>query len=145
MRKWKTRKKGFTFLEIMFVVVIIGILVGIAVPSLTGKSRKARIMATRANMKSIETALQQFEMNVGSFPTTEQGLEALVKCPSDLDEEMWDSPYLKAVPKDAWKGEFIYKFPGEHNADFDLYSKGPDKQEETEDDIKNWSDEEEEF
>jgi general secretion pathway protein G len=135
-------RKGFTFLEIMFVVVIIGILVGIAVPSLTGKSKKARITATRATMKGVETALQDYEMNVGAFPTSEQGIAALVKCPSDVPPEDWgDSPYLKEIPRDAWNQEFIYKSPGEHNSDYDLYSKGPDRQEDTEDDIKNWKDE----
>ena len=126
----------------MFVVVIIGILVSIAVPSLTGKAKKARITATRATMKGIETALSDYEMNVGSFPTSEQGLAALVKCPSDVTTEDWgDSPYLKEIPKDAWNQLFIYKFPGEHNAEYDLYSKGPDRQEDTEDDIKNWKEE----
>ena len=142
MKKRLQVNKGFTFLEIMFVVVIIGILIGIAVPQFTGKAKKARIMSTRANMKTIETALSQYEMNVGNFPTTEQGLAALIKCPSDVPEEDWDSPYLKEIPKDAWKQTFIYKSPGEHNQDYDLYSKGPDRQEDTEDDIKNWKEEE---
>ena len=142
MKRLSGTRKGFTFLEIMFVVVIIGILVGIAVPSLTGKSKKARIIATRATMKGIETALQDYEMNVGGFPTSEQGLEALVKCPSDVAPEDWgDNQYLKEIPKDAWNQEFIFKCPGEHNSDYDLSSKGPDRQEGTDDDIKNWKDE----
>mgnify|MGYP006291163457 CR=1 FL=1 len=145
MRKMHYRRKGFTFLEIMFVVVIIGLLVAIVAPNLTGKSRKARVMTTKASMNSVETALQNFEMNVGRFPTTDEGLDALLKCPGDVNEEMWDSPYLKRTPKDAWGNEFAYKCPGEHNADFDLYSKGPDGQEDTEDDIVNWETEEDEF
>ncbi len=139
MKRCFYSRRGFTFLEIMFVVVIIGILVGIAVPSLTGRAKKARITATKATMKGIETALQDYEMNVGGFPTTEQGLGALVKCPSDVTPDDWgDSAYLKEIPKDAWNQLFIYKNPGEHNAEYDLYSKGPDRQEDTEDDIKNW-------
>ncbi|MBN1902367.1 type II secretion system major pseudopilin GspG [Candidatus Sumerlaeota bacterium] len=142
MKRFRSHKKGFTFLEIMFVVVIIGILMGIAVPQFTGKAKKARIMSTKANMNTIGTALSQYEMNVGAFPSSEQGLAALVKCPSDVPEEDWDSAYLKEIPKDAWKEDFIYKFPGEHNQEYDLYSKGPDRQEDTEDDIKNWKEEE---
>jgi general secretion pathway protein G len=139
------QRKGFTFLEIMFVVVIIGILVSIVGPKLTGRSKKARVMATRATIKSLETALQTFEMNVGTFPTTEQGLEALIKCPSDVPEEDWDSSYLRIVPKDTFGQEFIYKCPGENNEDYDLYSKGPDRSEDTEDDIVNWQKEEDDL
>jgi general secretion pathway protein G len=142
MRKYSRFEKGFTFLEIMFVVVIIGILIGIAVPQFTGKAKKARIMSTQANMKTIDTALSQYEMNVGAFPSSEQGLQALIKCPSDVPEDDWDSAYLKDLPKDAWKQPYIYKSPGEHNQEYDLYSTGPDRQEDTEDDIKNWKDEE---
>ncbi len=137
------RKKGFTFLEIMFVVVIIGILLSIVVPRFTGKTQKARIFATKATMNSIETALQTYEMNVGAFPTTEQGLQALLKCPSEVSKEDWDSPYLKKTPKDSWHHSLIYKCPGEHNADYDLYSMGRDGNEDTEDDIVNWEKEEE--
>lgn len=144
MRKFRRTHKAFTFLEIMFVVVIIGILAAIAVPRLVGGTTKARIGATKSNMKAIETALMTFEMKVGRFPTTEEGLKALVKCPSDVSEEDWDSQYLKEVPNDAWGEDFIYKYPGENNVDYDLASKGPDKQEDTEDDITNWASEDEE-
>ncbi len=138
MRKFQLNKKGFTFLEIMFVVVIIGILVSIIGPQFTGKSRKAKVTATKATMKAVETALQQFEMNVGRFPTTEEGLMALVKCPGDVEQDDWDSPYLKEIPKDAFGKEFNYKSPGENNADYDLFSLGPDRNEGTDDDIVNW-------
>jgi len=144
MRIARYTKRGFTFLEIMFVVVIIGILAAIAVPNLAKRANWARIKATEAGMKSIETALQTYEMKVGSFPTTEQGLEALVKCPSDVEKDDWgDSSYLKEVPKDAYNQKFIYKCPGEHNTeDYDLYSTGKDKKDGTDDDIVNWAKEE---
>jgi len=91
-------------------------------------------------MKAIDTALSAYEMKVGDYPSTEQGLEALVKCPSDVEKEDWgDSSYLKDVPKDAWGQKFVYKYPGEHNVDeYDLFSKGRDRKEGTEDDIVNW-------
>jgi len=145
MRIPRYTKMGFTFLEIMFVVVIIGILAAIAVPNLAKHANWARIKATEAGMKSIETALQTYEMKVGSYPTTEQGLEALVKCPSDVEKDDWgDSPYLREIPKDAYGQKFMYKCPGEHNPDeYYLYSTGKDRKEGTDDDIVNWTKESE--
>ena len=145
MKKLNRNKRGFTFLEIMFVVVIIGILAAIVGPNLVGKSEKARITTTRAQMNSIKTTLQQFEMGVGRFPTTEEGLEALVKCPSEVSEDMWDGPYLEEIPKDGWGNDFVYKYPGDNAVYYDLYSYGPDGQEETEDDITNWKKDDEEL
>ena len=145
MRINNRAKSGFTFLEIMFVVVIIGILASIVAPRLVGKTKKAKIFATKATMNGVKTALQQYEMNVGAFPTTDQGLGALLKCPSDVQQEDWDSKYFDNMPKDTWGQTFIYKCPGEHNTDYDLYSKGPDRQEDTDDDIVNWQKEEEEL
>ena len=141
MRILRYKKIGFTFLEIMFVVVIIGILAAIAVPNLSKKANWAKIKATEATIKSTETALSEYEMKVGSFPTTEQGLEALVKCPSDVEKDDWgDTPYLKEVPKDAYGRKLVYKCPGEHNTDeYDLYSTGKDRKEGTDDDIVNWT------
>ena len=140
MKFRKPTRSGFTFLEIMFVVVIIGVLAGIAVQNLSKRAEWSRREATKANMKAIDTALSAYEMKVGDYPTTEQGLEALVKCPSDVEKEDWgDSSYLKDVPKDAWGQKFVYKRPGEHNVDeYDLFSKGRDRKEGTEDDIVNW-------
>ena len=145
MRIPRYTKRGFTFLEIMFVVVIIGILAAIAVPNLSKRANWAKIKATEASMKSTETALSAYEMNVDSYPTTEQGLEALVKCPSDIEKDDWgDTPYLKEVPKDAYNQKFIYKCPGEHNPDeYDLYSTGRDRKDGTDDDIVNWAKESE--
>ena len=145
MRIPRYTKMGFTFLEIMFVVVIIGILASILVPNLAKRASWARVKATEASIKSAETALSTYEMKVGSYPTTEQGLEALVKCPSDVEKDDWgDSPYLREIPKDAYNQKFIYKCPGEHNPDeYDLYSMGKDRKDGTDDDIVNWTKESE--
>ncbi len=136
-------RRGFTFLEIMFVVVIIGILLAIVGPRLVGRSQKARIGAAHMQLKNIQTALQQYEMHIGSFPDTNQGLKALLEKPSDVDEKEWDGPYLEGtvLPRDPWGNEFQYKEPGEHTKDYDLWSYGPDKQDNTADDVKNWTDE----
>jgi general secretion pathway protein G len=140
----KKRHSGFTFLEIMLVVVIIGILFSIVGPRLIHRAGKARIQATKAQMGNIKTALGMYEMHVGSFPTTAQGLKALFERPSDVSEDLWDGPYLdsKSALKDVWKHDFTYVCPGEHNKDtYDLSSNGADGKEGTEDDIVNWEEE----
>lgn len=142
------RRRGFTFLEIMLVVVIIGILFSIVGPKLIGKAGKARKQATKAQMGNIKTALSLYEMEVGNFPTTAEGLKALFERPSDVSEDLWDGPYLesRSALKDVWKREFVYECPGEHNKDsFDLSSIGKDNKPGTEDDITNWEEEEETF
>lgn len=129
--------RGFTFIEIMLVVLIIGILTAVVVPRMAGQTDKARATSTKAQMESLKTALQQFELRAGRFPTTQEGLEALVKKPSDLTDDEWDKT-MDSVPLDAWKQEFVYKSPGDDGRDFDLVSKGKDKQENTDDDITSY-------
>ena len=133
--------RGFTFLEIMFVVVIIGVLMAIAIPRFAGRAQEARISATEATMNGIRTALSQYEMHVGSFPSTTEGLEALMERPNSVDEDMWEGPYIEGdeVPVDSWKQPFNYVSPGTKKRDYDLWSNGPDRQEGTDDDITNWS------
>ena len=92
---------------------------------------------------NMKTALGAYEMDVGEFPSTSQGLKALIERPSDVAEEDWHGPYMDAVPKDQWHEELIYRKPGEHSPDYDLFSKGPDKEEGTDDDIVSWQKEEE--
>ncbi|MCB2155625.1 type II secretion system major pseudopilin GspG [bacterium] len=134
-------RRGFTFLEIMFVVVIIGVLLAIVGPRLAGKSKKARIQAAKTQIHNIKLGLSQFEMHLGRFPDTNEGLEALFEEPSDAPEGMWEGPYLDAdsVPKDQWGHEFRYRAPGEHSKDYDLWSDGPDGQEGTDDDVTSWT------
>ncbi|MBN1899798.1 SUMF1/EgtB/PvdO family nonheme iron enzyme [Candidatus Sumerlaeota bacterium] len=86
----------------------------------------------------IGRALSAYEKDVGSYPTTSQGLGALTRRPISVDPERWKGPYLKAVPKDSWNEEFIYVFPGTHENDYNLFSKGPDRTAMTQDDIVNW-------
>ncbi len=138
--------RGFTFIEIMFVVVIIGILLSIATPNIFKWVNQARITKTRGNMKIISLALADYELTVGNCPTTDQGLKSLVKCPDDVSEETWgNEPYIEegVVPKDGWKHDFLYTSPGEHLPKYDLSSKGRDQKENTGDDIHNWPDENE--
>lgn len=134
-------RRAFTFIEIMFVVVIIGVLLAVAVPKLTGQSQKAKIKATELAIRNVGVALKRYEMEVGSFPTTSQGLMALIEKPSTVAEGEWGGPYLddETEPKDSWGKKLNYRSPGEHKKDYDLWSNGPDGQEGNDDDVVNWS------
>ena len=121
------RRAGFTLIELLVVMLILGLLAALVGPKLFGKVGKARIKAAKAQISMIEDALDAFRLDVGRYPTTEEGLQALVEQPSGL--EKWDGPYLKKkVPKDPWDHDYVYKCPGEHG-DYDLYSLGADGEE----------------
>jgi general secretion pathway protein G len=116
--------RGFTLLELLVVMVIIGLLAGYVGPKYFSQIGKSEIKATRAQIDGLGKAIDQFRLDVGRFPTTEEGLEILVKRPSSMPK--WDGPYLtKSVPMDPWGNPYIYKFPGEHG-DYDLISYGKD-------------------
>lgn len=135
MMNQRRKRLGFTFLEIMFVVVIIGILLALVGPRLLGKSEKARETATRAQIENLSTAIKNFELDNGKLP---KDLEELIE---DTGKDSWDGPYLsrEEIPTDAWGNEFQYKAPGENNKrGFDLWSAGSDEEEDSEDDIVNW-------
>ena len=131
---------GFTLIELLLVVVIIGILAAIVVPKLAGRSEDARIAAAKADLKTLAGALDRYEVDSGRFPTTEQGLAALLVKPSSAPEpKSWKGPYIdgRELPKDPWGNPYVYRFPGERNTQgYDLYSAGPDGQPGTEDDIE---------
>ncbi len=130
----RRRRSGFTLIEILLVVVIIGILAGIALPKLSGHTRRAEITRARAEIESIGTALAQYEMDMGEFP---RSLQELVTSPGN---ERWNGPYLpKGVPVDPWKRPYVYAYPGQRNPrSYDLSSLGPDGVESA-DDIGNWA------
>ncbi len=139
-KKWQT--KGFTLIEILLVVLIIGILAALVLPNFRGQGEKARKSAAQTDIEvNLSTALDMYEMGVGRFPTTEQGLGALlVKPVSTPVSDKWNGPYLKKkkLPQDPWGHPYVYVCPGAHNSDtYDLSSFGADGVEGA-DDIANW-------
>ncbi len=117
---------GFTLLELLVVMVIIGLLAGYVGPRYFAQVGKSEIKAARAQIDSLDKALEQYRLDTGHFPSTEQGLAALVI--RQASESKWDGPYLKKdVPPDPWGNPYVYKTPGEHG-DFDLLSYGKDGQ-----------------
>lgn len=131
------RRRAFTFIEIMVVVLIIGLLMAVVVPNITAKMARARVTTTQATIRSIATAVGSFAASVGRLPTTGEGLEALITRPDSLSSDEWGGPYLEDTPVDGWNRELIYRVPGEKGAEYDLISAGPDKREGTPDDITN--------
>ena len=118
--------RGFTLLELLVVMVIIGLLVGYVAPRYFSQVGKAEIKAARAQIDALEKALGQYRLDTGHYPSTDQGLQALNVQPSG--EPKWQGPYLmKAVPPDPWGRQYVYRIPGEHG-DFDLFSYGRDGQ-----------------
>jgi general secretion pathway protein G len=117
-------QRGFTLLELLVVMVIIGLLVGYVGPMYFKQVGKSEIKAARAQIDSFGKALDQYRLDTGHYPTTEQGLAALVEKPAN--ETKWDGPYLKKnVPPDPWGNPYIFKLPGDHG-EYDLISYGKD-------------------
>ncbi|SMG21274.1 type II secretion system major pseudopilin GspG [Dethiosulfovibrio salsuginis] len=136
------RRSGFTLVEVLVVVVIIGMLAALVAPKVVGRGEEAKRTATHVQIREIEQALDMYKLDSGMYPTTEQGLEALITKPTTSPEpRRWkEGGYLKKLPVDPWGKEFIYRQPGDHG-DFDLFSCGADGEEGGEGDgkdITNW-------
>jgi general secretion pathway protein G len=132
-------RDGFTLIELLVVMVIIGLLAALVGPRFIRQEEKAKIKAAKAQIELLGTALDTFRLDVGRYPSTQEGLEALRTKPGGL--ERWDGPYLKKdLPVDPWGKAYAYKSPGEHGA-FDIVSYGADGAaggEEDNRDITSW-------
>ena len=122
----RRRERGFTLMELLVVILIIGLLTGIVGPRLLGQISRSEVTTAKAQMDSFDKALQSYRLDVGRFPTTTQGLSALLVQPAD--EQRWHGPYLQqAIPLDPWGSPYQYRSPGTGTKDFDLISLGHDR------------------
>ena len=126
---------AFTLVEMLLVITIIGILAALVIPKMVGRSEQAREAAAHADISSIKTALDAFEVDNGYYP---KSLQDLLQQPNNAKN--WHGPYLEKFPQDPWGNPYVYTYPGRHNANsYDLMSVGPDGKAGTDDDIGNWS------
>lgn len=134
-----SRLRGFTLIEIMVVVVILGILAAVVVPTIMSRPDEARIVKARQDIRALEAALNLYRLDNFAYPSTDQGLEALVQKPSGSPEpkRYREEGYIKQLPVDPWQNPYQYLNPGVHGA-VDIYSLGPDMQP-SDDDIGNWN------
>lgn len=134
------QRDGFTIVEILLVVVIISALAAMIVPRLTGRSEQAKVAIAKADiLVNIPTALKLYELDNGMYPTTEQGLDALIAKPTNPPTpQNWNGPYIeKKSVLDPWSREYVYRYPGTHGTDYDLLSLGKTGNDD-ETNINNW-------
>jgi general secretion pathway protein G len=129
----KKKSRGFTLIELMVVIVILGILAGLVLPRFMGRTEEAKKTKARLQIENLEGALKLYKLDIGTYPTTEQGLEALVQKPSTgtVPKNWREGGYLEKakVPEDPWGRPYVYMSPGIKNRDFDLKSLGADGEE----------------
>ena len=142
-RARRRAQRGFTLIEIMVVVVIIGLLAAVVVPQFLSKVDDARVSKAKQDIQALETALTMYKLDNYTYPTTEMGLKALVQKPDPAVAKNWrPGGYLQHLNKDPWKNDYQYANPGTHGGEYDLYSYGADGQVGGEDykaDIGNWN------
>jgi general secretion pathway protein G len=141
-RRTRAAQSGFTLIEIIVVVVIIGLLAAVVTQTLSGRTDDARIAKARQDIQAMETALTLFKLDNFRYPTTEQGLRALVEKPADPEIRNWkEGGYIKRLSKDPWGRDYLYESPGTHG-EIDIYTLGADGQaggEKANADIGNWN------
>ena len=127
MKKINRRQAGVTLIEMMVVVVIIALFAALVLPRMMGQADKARKTAARAQINAFMTALGSYKLDTGSYPTTEQGLQALRAKPENVNN--WQGPYTdKEIDNDPWGHPYVYRFPGEHGDEPDILCYGADGQ-----------------
>jgi general secretion pathway protein G len=138
MRRTNRVNRGaFTLIELLLVLVILAVLAAVVVPKFTGRSEQAKLAAAKTDISMLDSALDLFEQDTGRYPSSDEGLGALVNGGSIPN---WHGPYIKrGVPNDPWGNQYVYRYPGQHNTNGpDLFSMGPDGREGN-DDVTNWT------
>jgi general secretion pathway protein G len=131
------KRRGFTLVEIMVVLAILGLLVSVALPRFAGRTEEARVHTAKLQIENFSAALDAFEFDCGRYPTSDEGMDALRTEPSGISG--WKGPYLKkAIPLDPWKQAYNYISPGFKSVDYDVSSSGPDRISGNDDDIGSW-------
>ncbi|QBC03373.1 type II secretion system major pseudopilin GspG [Enterobacter cloacae] len=135
-----TRQRGFTLLEIMVVIVILGVLASLTIPSLMGNKDRADRQKAVSDIVTLENALDMYRLDNGRYPSTEQGIQALVKKPelAPVPRNFRAEGYVRRLPQDPWGNDYSIRNPGQHGT-IDVFSPGPDSTPGSEDDIGNWS------
>ena len=138
-KRGRHRQSGFTLLEIMVVIVIIGVLASMVVPNILGNKEQADRQKAVSDIVALENALDMYRLENNVYPSTQQGLEALVKKPSGAPQpkSYRDNGYIRRLPQDPWGTDYLMLSPGEHGP-IDIFSAGPDRQPGNDDDIGNW-------
>ena len=140
----RPRRRGFTLVEVLLVLVILMIIASLVVAAYGPIQRQAYINATRTQIKAFKTPLQTYRLNLNDYPSTQQGLEALREPPADLPNvDKWVGTYLESpVPLDPWDNPYQYEYPGKYEVDVpDIWSFGPDGMDGTDDDVASWMEE----
>ncbi|MDB5296241.1 MAG: xcpT 11 [Phycisphaerales bacterium] len=134
----RARRSAFTLIELLLVLVILGVLAAIVVPKLAGEGEKAKVKAAGSTVHAIDGALDMFEIDNSRYPTSDEGIKALVEAPANAKN--WHEYIKGGMPKDPWGQDYIYRYPGQINKNGpDVFSMGPDMKEGGTDDIGNWS------
>jgi general secretion pathway protein G len=137
----KKQQSGFTMIELMVVIVILGILATVVVPKIMGNPDKARVVKAKQDVRALESALNLYRLDNFTYPTTDQGLDALINKPEGEEVRNWkQGGYMSRMPQDPWGNDYLYLSPGQHG-NIDIYSLGADSQPEGEGanaDVGNW-------
>jgi general secretion pathway protein G len=140
-RLQRKRSAGFTLIEIMVVVIIIGVLAAMIIPQFMGTTTDAKISAAKGDVSQLESAIERFNLHMDRYPTMDEGLKVLIEAPAG-DDKKWRGPYIKQLRPDPWGNQYQYRVPGLHHAStFDIWSRGADGQDGGEGpnaDIGNW-------